>query len=105
MAAPLVAYYDFKRAPVTFDFTNFIAAVSSLATLQNRLSFDLVLVADKWRNITPRELAYTMDDRNWRLWNLICDIVQVVLNLGYFSICRRPLAEVAVSAFPTAYHP
>ncbi len=102
---PLVAYYDFKQAPITFDFTNFIVSASALATMQSRMSFDLVLIADDWRKVTPRELAYTDADRQWRLWNLINQIVQVVPNLGDFTITRRPIGEVAVASFPTFYHP
>ena len=105
MAPPLVAYYDFKQAPITFDFTNFIASVSALATMQNRLRFDLVLKADDWRKATPRELAYTDADRQWRLWNLIVQIVQVVPNIGNFSITRRPLEEISTTSFPSLYHP
>ena len=105
MAPPLVAYYDFKFAPITFDFTNFIAAASALTTMQNRLMFDLVLVADVWRNITPREQAYTFADRQWRLWNLITQVVQVVPNVGNFTIARRPLEEISTTSFPHDFHP
>src|SRR5215471_16799572 len=98
MAPPLVAYYDFKQAPITFDFTNFIVSASALATMQNRLKFDLVLKADDWRNVTPRENAYSMADRQWRLWNLICQIVQVVPNVGNFSITQRPLEQMSTTS-------
>lgn len=101
----LVAYYDFKRAPITFDFVHYIVAAHSHAMLNGFANFDLVLLADAWRNFTNREKTYSMVERRWRLWNLIIEIAKVVPSIRNLSILSTPLTSVAALSYPHQYHP
>jgi hypothetical protein len=101
----LVAYYDLKSAPITFDFTNFIIAATAFATLNREPYLDLVIVADGFRNLTPREKTYTMVDRNWRLWNLLVEIAKVIPQIRTITVQRHPLTRVAQKCFPPQYKP
>lgn len=101
----IVAYYDLKTAPITFDFCHFIVAAISYAKLVGKPDIDLVIVADGYRNLTPRELSYTLVDRNWRLWNLIVEITKLVPAIRNLTIAQRPLTTFAAHSYPANYHP
>lgn len=73
-----IVIYDFSSSPITFDFVNFLAnARLVLAATGKHPQFHLTLLADKWRNITPRERQYGLEERMWRLHNLILPIVSI----------------------------
>lgn len=101
----LVAYYDLKNAAITFDFCHFLAAAVSYARMQNRPKLDLVVLADGFRNITYREKNYSLIDRQWRLWNLIVELVKIVPQVENFTLARRALPSVVMNAYPPNYHP
>ncbi len=111
MAAPgssddtLVVYYDFKSAPVTFDFMHFIIAAHSYAVLNKLGRFDVVLIADAWRNASDRDRSYSLSERFWRLWNLIMEVLAVVPDIRNISILSEPLSAVATNAYPQDFHP
>lgn len=70
--------YDFSSSPITFDFVNFLAnARLALAASGKEPQFQLTLLADQWRNVTPRERQYGLEERMWRLHNLILPIVAI----------------------------
>jgi hypothetical protein len=102
---PLTVYYDFKTAPITFDFVHFIAAASAYARLAHQSKFDLVLVADAFRNISPREKSYTLVERQWRVWNLTMEVVKIVPMIENVSIVRRSLTSFATLRYPPTYQP
>lgn len=101
----LVAYYDFKRAPITFDFVHYIIAAHSYAMANGFPNFDLVLLADAWRNFSTREKTYSLVERRWRLWNLIVEIAKVVPSIRNLSILSTPLNTFAAQSYPHQYHP
>jgi len=70
--------YDFSSSPITFDFVNFLAnARLALAAAGKDPQFHLTLLADQWRNLTPREQQYGLEERLWRLHNLILPIASI----------------------------
>ena len=77
--------YDFSISPITFDFCVFLAVARvELAMKTGSPDFFLSLRAHAWRNFTPRELEYSLDDRLWRLHNLIIPICGITPGiLGY----------------------
>ena len=79
------AIYDFSESPITFDFCVFLAVARlELAMKTGSPDFFLSLRANAWRNLTPRELRYSLDDRLWRLHNLIIPICGITPGiLGY----------------------
>ena len=101
----LTAYYDLKRAPITFDFCNFLVAATAQTALMGKKDFDLAIVADAFRNITPREIAYTQVERQWRLWNLIVETTKLLPYIRNLSIIQRPLKQFSTNSYPANYHP
>lgn len=101
----ITAYYDMKVAPITFDFCNFIIAAAAYAIAKGRPDFDLVVIADAFRNLTPREQAYTLVERKWRIWNLITEIVKIAPNIADFSLLQRPPASFKSNSYPPNFHP
>ena len=80
-------FYDLGQNPITFDFAVFLAyARLSLVGRAADPDFCLHIGADKWRNITPREQAYTLKERFWRLHNLITPICSLSPNILGYSI-------------------
>ena len=101
----LVAYYDLKTAPITFDFTDFLVAASAYALGNGYKYFDVAVVADAFRNLTPREQAYSMEEREWRLWNLIIETIKITPTVCNVSLIRRPMFASHPHTYPPNYHP
>jgi len=100
----IVAYYDLKKAPITFDFCQFIAAASAFARRSGRL-MDLVILADAYRQRSTREHTYSLVERRWRIWNLLSDIAEIVPNIERFEIIHRPISDIAIESYPRGYNP
>ena len=101
----ITAYYDLKSSPVTFDFVFFLAAACLYARGQGSQELDLVIVADSWRNLTPRERTYGWKERKWRLWNLIMQVVQICPMIKNVSLTSNQLRDFKTNCFPIGYHP
>lgn len=101
----VVAYYDLKRAPITFDFCHFIVSAAAYAAALHRPGFDLVLIADGFRNVTLRERSYSLMERQWRLWNLIIELTKIVPQIQNLSIARRGVSTRSLNAYPPDFHP
>lgn len=96
------AVYDFSVSPITFDFCNFLAhARLALAGESTNPIFDLHLKADKWRNVTPREKTYSLEDRLWRLHNLILPLCSLApaLRSVFLSYYARDSEDGGSDAF------
>lgn len=100
-----VAYYDLKQAAITFDFCHFLAGAVSYARMNNCPKTDLVVLADGFRNVTYRESSYTHVERQWRLWNLIVELVKITPQIEDFSLLQRTPTSVAINTYPPNYHP
>jgi hypothetical protein len=101
----ITAYYDLKSAPITFDFVYFLASAVCFSKAQGLNYLDLVVVADAWRVLTPREKAYSDIERTWRLWNLIAQVAQICPHVRNFAIQRSPLLLVNPDCYPRNYNP
>ena len=101
----ITAYYDFKSSPITFDFVYFLSAAVAYSKQFALNYIDLVVVADAWRVLTPREKAYTDTERIWRLWNLIAQVVQICPHVRNFTIQKSPLMSINPDCYPANYNP
>ena len=101
----LVAYYDLKTAPITFDFTHFLVSASAYALAHGYKYFDVAVVADAFRNLTPREQAYSIEEREWRLWNLIIETIKIMPTVCNVSLIRRAMVTPHAHTYPPNYHP
>lgn len=81
------AIYDLSEAPITFDFVNFLAFARLAVALKSKdPSFFLTIIADSWRNSTWREHQYDVNDRLWRLHNLIIPVCSVTPGVVGYSV-------------------
>lgn len=80
--------YDLRANPITFDFCAFLASTFILFRASGESSFDLAVIATGFRNVTPREKSYTIQDRLWRLNNLISPVARACVPVRNFSIIR-----------------
>ncbi len=101
----IVAYYDLKHAPITFDFCHFLAAAAANAQSQGQKTFDLVILADRFRNATVRESNYTHVERHWRLWNLHVELAKIVPQIENLTVARTLPQSIAKLTYPPHYHP
>lgn len=82
--------YDLSKSPITFDFAVFLAnARLSLARAGKDPFFHLYVLADEWRNVTPREKQYDLNERLWRLHNLILPVSSVTPGITGVSVIMR----------------
>ncbi len=101
----IVGYYDLKHAPITFDFCHFLAAAAANAQSQGQKTFDLVILADRFRNATVRESNYTPVERHWRLWNLHVELAKIVPQIENLTVARTLPQSIAKLTYPLHYHP
>jgi len=85
-----VAIYDLRCAPVTFDFCNFLAMAHMRALARREQTFDLVVRADSYRNVTPREKRYSLKEREWRLRNLLLEVWKITTTCRDVTVTRDP---------------
>lgn len=105
MTMPTVVY-DLRANPITFDFATFLAGASILCKSHGIDEFDLIIVATGFRNVTPREQSYTLEDRMWRLNNLIIPAAQSCNRIKNITVVRDAsnLPELNASAvYPPSF--
>jgi hypothetical protein len=85
-----LAVYDLRCAPITFDFCNFIAMAHMRALARGEHQFDLVIRADSFRNVTPREKSYSLTEREWRLRNLLLEVWKITRSCRNLVVTRDP---------------
>ena len=78
--------YDLRANPITFDFATFLASATLLCRAENARAFDLVIVATGFRNATAREKSYSLEERLWRLDNLILPVARLCKNVKNLTV-------------------
>ena len=103
----LHAVYDLRCSPITFDFCNYLAISYMISKVNKSDKMNLVIRADSFRNMTPREKAYTMEDRNWRVGNLLLEVSKCCFIVQNISVLRdNALQEVVIkNMVPLGYDP
>ena len=106
MKAIPTVIYDLRANPITFDFCTFLASCSIIFKARSASGFDLAIVATGFRNVTPREKSYSLDDRYWRLDNLISPVAKACSLVRNLSIVRSAPSEdgfFAVETYPRGF--
>ena len=98
-------YYDMRVAPVTFDAAVFFAFAVSMCRKQGFYLFDVHIVASGFRNVTRREKAYTLDQRTWRLFNMITRLPPLIPGVVDVGLWRGDWVPMSPLKFPTDYDP
>lgn len=98
------AYYDFRVAPLTFDFAWFVAVAASHARRRQAV-LSMTLYYPSFRQLFDIEKTYGSGYQHWRLNNIavrlchLCpDIYEVISN-------RSNRVVMATPAIPEGYHP
>jgi len=91
--------YDLSKAPITFDFVNFLAfARLAVALGSGDPKFYLTILADSWRVSSPRERQYNLTDRLWRLHNLIVPVCSVTQGMVGYTLVQDARARNEINA-------
>lgn len=80
--------YDLRVSPITFDFCSYLASAFILVKSNGYELFDLTIIATGFRNLTPRERAYSLNERYWRLDNLISPVGKLCPAVRNFEIIK-----------------
>lgn len=106
--------YDLAIAPITFDFMHF-AVISEMARAANKFDyvhFVFTLNAERqWRMHTPKDKALSVEDKMYRLRNIIQPIAEMIPSYAGHSIyldrieaAKELAALIPQMIFPPQYH-
>jgi len=82
-----LAIYDLSYCPITFDFIHFLASARLFfAHKSGDTSFDLLIIASNFRDISPRDKCYSDSQKSWRIHNLLLPIIACSPFVRSFSV-------------------
>ena len=102
-----LAIYDLRYCPLTFDFAAFIANARYYFGIKTgETSFDLMIIASDYRQVSPRDKESSREEKDWRLFNLIMPIVSCSPFIRNMEISReRPNdLEKNIFIYPNKYN-
>lgn len=98
-------YYDLRTAPLTLDAAVFFAAAVGSLRLEGYQSFDVNIVANHFREHSDRDRAYTRDQKNWRLANIILKLPLLIPGVQNVNLVRGTRLTMADPRYPKDYDP
>lgn len=102
---PLAAYYDFRVAPLTFDFAVFLAIVCAHADQKSLDLIDLKLIAPYFRRLNKVEASYPDGYAEHKLHNVIVKLAMMVSRIRNISVIKGGDLSLERVRFPESYHP
>lgn len=83
--------YDLSVSPITYDFAHFLAlARIVLRKLTGGEKFNIVIQHDQWRHRSRRDKAYSIEEKEWRIYNLLVQICMVTPQVMDVTVTRNP---------------
>ena len=102
-----IAVYDLSVCPVTFDFVHFLSSARLyFVKWSKRTDFDLLIIADDFRKLSPRDKAFDSTTKEWRIHNLLYPILACSPYVKNITILReRPqkISNEDVIIYPPDY--
>jgi len=97
----MIAVYDLKHAPVTFDFLSFLAVADCTRQLMGHDGIDLYIVAGEYRQWSARDMETSDAEKEWRIYGILLESTKLLPSIQSVHITReRP----SVYDFPAQYH-
>lgn len=100
----LHVYYDFRVAPLTFDFTIFLAAAVAKARRADA-KISMNLFRPYFRRINPIERGYSPEYMEWRFSNIIVRLCELCPDIVSININRTNNIRLDAPIYPVDYHP
>ena len=113
----LYAFYDLSCSPVTLDFTTFMACANAYRLAKGLAEVHVLFVPDVgsgFRERTERDIAYDVEKKRWRLYNLLMPVSSLVPECRAITMAtNREIAcsdwllhsQVKDNVFPPGYDP
>lgn len=84
-------FYDLSLSPITFDFVHFLALANMVLTKHNGgTRFNVTIQYDNWRARTRRDTAYSIAEKEWRIYNLLVQICLVTPQVAGITVTQDP---------------
>jgi hypothetical protein len=98
-------YYDLRVSPITFDSAVFLATAVGAGRLAGFSRFDVHIIANAFRNVTPRERSYDLAQRNWRLNNIIIRLARMLQDVDSVGVWQGAEVYLTPFKYPENYDP
>ena len=99
----LNVYYDLKYAPVTNDFAGYLVLCNAVRQSMRAESMGVTIVADQFRNSSPREKQTPRREKEFRLGHILSKLPYLIPEVSSLDITTTPLTEIKLPAFPGGY--
>jgi hypothetical protein len=98
-------YYDLRCAPLTFDAAIYFAIAIGTLRAEGYSCFNVHILAQGYRKLTPREKTYSMETRRWRLVNIILRLPLLIPGVANVYFTRHPPILLGDPRFPKDFDP
>jgi len=98
-------YYDLRAAPITFDSAVYFSAAVAKCRLMGYKRFDVHIVANEFRQLTPRDKAYELKTKNWRLNSIVSRLPWLIPSVENIFLYRSDEIELKSPRYPENYSP
>jgi hypothetical protein len=100
----LTVIYDFKSSPITLDCVGYLCFATAYAKVTGYSGCQIQLIADGFRNLTPREKSYDVDIRIWRIYNLTLQVIQLIPYITGIKVDFNSPESISTDTFPQKYN-
>ena len=98
-------YYDFRVAPLTFDFAVFLAIGYGHAKKNGYDTIDVYLIRPYFRRSNETEVSYKDGYDEWKFQNVIMSLLSITKILNNIYVVRDGDVELRTPRYPEDYHP
>ena len=98
-------YYDFRVAPLTFDFAVFLAIGYGHAIKNGFETIDVYLIRPYFRRSNQIEATYKSGYDEWKFQNVVMTLLSITKCLNNIYIIRDGDVELYSPRYPIDYHP
>lgn len=99
----LNAYYDTRRAPITFDFIYFLINAECYRQVGQLPAISLHIICHAFRNLSPRDQEYDDSEKIWRVHHIIGQIPKLLPTVREKSFRFEELKQVSLPSYPPYY--
>jgi hypothetical protein len=103
--AKLGIYYDLRVSPITFDSAVFLATAVGAGQLAGFSRFEVHIVANAFRNVTPRERSYDLAQKIWRLNNIVMRLARLIPQVEGVGVWQGSELYLSPHRYPDNYDP
>lgn len=99
----LNAYYDTRRAPITFDFAYFLINAECYRQAGRLPAINLHIICPAFRSLSPRDKEYEDSEKAWRVHHIIGQIPKLLPTVRETKFQYNELQQIVFPHYPAAY--